>query len=113
MINLTVQYPNTVFLPVGSTQLQARINLINTTGINTLAFPKKYRRANIGLAPDGSGARASQIDALIGNSTTYAFQSLADAKTYALEAASQMVNNATAYVENIQSGYYQIMIWSK
>lgn len=111
MINLTSQYPNTTFLPVGTTQLTAQINSINSSGIINKDFPKKLLRANVGTAPDGSGAKTSQIDVLINGNSTYAFQNLASAQEYAQEAGAQMVNNANYYVENVQPGFYQIVVW--
>ena len=111
MINLTSTYPNVPFLAVGQSQLSAQVNLINSTAINTTIFPKKYGRANIGTAPDGSGASTTQFDVLINPNSTYAFQGLKDAQTYAQQAANQQINNACYYVENIQPTYYQIVVW--
>jgi hypothetical protein len=111
MINLTAQYPNQVFLAPAATSLIAQINTINSTGIINKDFPKKIRRANIGTAPDGSGSPTSQVDVLIGPNTQYCFQTLNDARTYALQGANQMVNNANYYVENVAPGYYQAVVW--
>jgi len=113
VINLTARYPNTVFQSVASTQLINQVNSINASGIPNLNFSKKYLSANIGTSPDGRGARTSQIDTLINSDSTYAFQNLAEAKAYALQAAAQMVNNATVYVENTQPTYYQIIVWTR
>lgn len=111
MINLTSQYPNLPFLPVGMTQLINQVNYINTTGIINKDFAKKYRRPNIGTAPDGSGVPTSQIDALINSDALYAFQNLHDARTYALQGANQMANNPCYYVENVTPTYYQAVVW--
>lgn len=114
MLNLTPQYPNQIFLSLASSQLIAQVDAMNSSGILNRKFPKKFGRGNTGLAPDGSGAITTQIDVLINSNATYAFQNLNSARSYALEAASETINNACFYIENnpIQSGYYQIIVWS-
>lgn len=111
MINLTSQYPSTVFLPVASTQLIAQVNTINSSGIPIVPFPKQYARLNSGTAPDGSTALTSQVDVLLGPNALYAFQTFKDAQSYAQVAGSQVVNNACFYVESISPQYYSIVIW--
>ena len=112
MINLTSRYyANVSFLPVATTAIQNQINTQNTTGINRLNFVMKSRRQNVGIAPDISGSQMSQIDVLINPNATYAFPNLQTAQTYALQAANETVNNASYYIENINPGFYQLLVW--
>lgn len=111
MINQTSQYPNQQFLAPATAQLIAQVDFINRTGIINKDFSKKIRRPNIGTAPDGSGVPISQVDVLINSDAQYALQNLNQARTYALQGANQMANNACYYVENVTPTYYQVVVW--
>ena len=113
LTNVTTQYPNSVFLAPAITTLQTQVNLINNTGVINKDFPKKIRRVNIGLAPDGTGSLMSQIDAIItpGTTSLYSFASLGDAQRYCLEGAAQMVNNASYYIESFTTTTYSMLVW--
>ncbi len=110
MINLTTTYPSQQFLSVAQSQIISQVDAINASGIPNRRFPLKFGRIN-GTAPDNSGSPATQIDVLISGSATYGFQNLNDARNYALQAGNEVVNNSDFYVENVQPGYYQAVIW--
>lgn len=112
MINLTSQYPNAVFLAPAISTLATQYATIATSGILNKNFPKKIRRTNVGVAPDGSGVQMSQIDVAIG-AAPYMFPNLQTAQVYAQQGANEMVNNANFYVENINIPYgtYSLLVW--
>ena len=116
MINVTSQYVTQTFLPYAYASLQTQINTANSSRVTTLKFPMKLGRANAGSAPDNSGAIMTQIDVYFNSNAFYAFQNFAVGQQYALQAANEVVNNASYYIENnqasnINNGYYQILVW--